>query len=194
MIMMKNSNRYTKGWLVALFVLLTTLCRAESYTVTTAGMLPELVGDKKNSITELTLSGQLNGTDFAFIREMSALKELDMLNTEIVAGGDPYVYDRITTGNIFPYIAFSKWHDCLAPLESVVLPKDITIIEGEAFSGLETLKTVTLPEGLVSMGNSAFQSTGLTTVTFPSTLQVIDDYAFGNCDNLTSIHIPASLQ
>ena len=194
MIMMKNSNRYTKGWLVALFVLLTTLCRAENYTVTTAGMLPELVGDKKNSITELTLSGQLNGTDFAFIRQMAALEKLDMLNTEIVAGGDPYVYDRITTGNIFPYIAFSKWHDCLAPLESVVLPKDITIIESEAFSGLETLKTVTLPEGLVSMGNSAFESTGLTTVTFPSTLQVINHYAFGNCDNLTSIHIPASLQ
>ena len=195
MIMMKNSNRYTKGWLVALFVLLTTLCRAESYTVTTAGTLSSLVGDKKNSITELTLSGQLNGTDFAFIREMSALKKLDMLNTEIVAGGDPYVYDRITADDILPSAVFCKWYgEMLAPLESVVLPKDITIIESEAFSGLETLKTVTLPEGLVSMGNSAFQSTGLTTVTFPSTLQVIDGYAFYNCDNLTSIHIPASLQ
>lgn len=82
---------YDKVWQVAFFVLLVTASsvKAETIHVATAGTLPELLGDRQNTVTELTLTGELNGTDFIFIRQMSALTMLDMSGAQIVAGGEP---------------------------------------------------------------------------------------------------------
>jgi hypothetical protein len=53
------------------------------------------------------------------------------------------------------------------------------------------LTSVTILEGVTSIGNSAFTScNGLTSVTLPNSLTSIGNYAFGNCTNLTEITIP----
>ncbi len=50
--------------------------------VATAGTLPNLISeDEKYQIEELTLTGELNGTDFKFIREMAGdIVSLDHLD------------------------------------------------------------------------------------------------------------------
>ena len=91
--------------------------------VAKAGTLPSLISeDEKYQIEELTLTGELNGTDFKFIREMAGdivsykniptevynlpnltvlhnptdgiLTSLDLSNTKIVEGGENYNYIR----------------------------------------------------------------------------------------------------
>ena len=84
--------------------------------VATAGTLPNYISDAdKYSIEELTLTGELNGTDFRLLRDMAGdnylgqptegkLKVLDISGARIVAGGERYLdTDQInySGGNIF---------------------------------------------------------------------------------------------
>ena len=53
------------------------------------------------------------------------------------------------------------------------------------------IKYVTLPDGLTSIGNSAFDGcSDLTSITIPNSVTSIGDYAFSGCSGLTSITIP----
>ena len=52
------------------------------------------------------------------------------------------------------------------------------------------IQTVTVGEGVTSVSKKAFEQSNLSSVSLPSTLTLIDDYAFGRCDGLTTIDIP----
>ncbi len=57
------------------------------------------------------------------------------------------------------------------------------------FSDCTGLTSVTIPDGVTSIGNSAFNhSSGLTNVTIPDSVTSIDVFAFSSCDNLTDIY------
>ena len=63
-----------------------------------------------------------------------------------------------------------------------------------AFLGNETLKKVTVPEGVTSIKAGAFQScSALTDVVLPEGLETIGDSAFEN-SNLTNINIPSTVK
>jgi hypothetical protein len=74
-------------------------------------------------------------------------------------------------------------------IKSVVIPSSVKVIRASAFYECESLEKVTLPEGLFYIGDGAFSFTGLTSVTFPKTLEYLDK-AFYRCDNLAEINIP----
>lgn len=70
---------------------------------------------------------------------------------------------------------------------SLVIPNGTEKVRSHGFNGYQTLLSVTIPEGLVSIGKQAFQGCGLTVLELPSTITSIGDYAFNNCSSLTSI-------
>lgn len=76
-------------------------------------------------------------------------------------------------------------------LESLVLPASITAIPDYAFHYCKSLTSVTLPEGLLTIGESAFPSS-LTSVNLPSSLKSIGKNAFAGTQ-LTSAVLPAGL-
>ena len=76
-----------------------------------------------------------------------------------------------------------------ANLTEYTLPKDVTIIGSMAFSDNFTeLKTVHLPEGLVTIADRAFRYSGLETITFPSTLKYLYAEAFYGSNVLKTIY------
>lgn len=69
-----------------------------------------------------------------------------------------------------------------------------TSISGGAFGLCRSLTSITLPEGVESIGNSAFQDcSSLTAITLPKNVTNIGDLAFATCDSLTSITIPKNV-
>ena len=77
---------------------------------------------------------------------------------------------------------------------NVVVEKGITGIGTYAFESCYTLASVTLPDSLETIGESAFAGSGLTSVILPDGLTDIEGAAFKNCPNLTSVTIPGSVK
>jgi hypothetical protein len=73
--------------------------------------------------------------------------------------------------------------------------KDTKIIAGEAFKGCNTNEEldVKLPEGLISVGPSAFSGCSLQSIALPSTMTEIGECAFEGAKYLKSVTIPSSI-
>ena len=135
------------------------------------GNLHLIISDKdKFSVTELSITGQLNGDDLAMLREMAGytmmgnktkgnLVRLDLSNAEFVPGGGIYARTReggecvIERENVVPERAFRK---CIK-LKVVVLPKNTIEIEAHAFERCTSLTSVTFNEDLQFIGERAFR-------------------------------------
>ena len=180
-----KSTKHLLLIIIALISLNVNAQEAVSLTVNveTAGTLPDLIpSSQKNQITNLTLTGNLNGTDIRYIREMAGcdymgnstegkLSVLDLSKAQIVEGGEAYYWSGVT--------------NYYSSLNSIGI---------FAFRGCSGLTSVTIPNSVTTIGNSAFYDcTGLTSVTIPNRVTSIGDNAFDRCSGLTSIAISNSV-
>lgn len=62
-------------------------------------------------------------------------------------------------------------------------------IDYRSFSRKMNLKKITLPRTLKSIGRQAFQSSGITEIVIPGSVEKIDDLAFANCISLSKVTI-----
>ena len=149
-----------------------------------AGTLPDRISkSKKYLITNLKIVGEVNGTDWRFIREMAGcdyymditdgkLSILDLSDAKIVEGGIPYV---TASGINDQYTSNDK-------------------LGGLALSGCSGLTSLTIPSSVTSIGYCAFEGcSGLTSLIIPSSVTSIESGAFGFCSSLTSLSIPSSV-
>ena len=206
-----NSKITFKFLLVVISLLLSFNLQAQkvppiTVNVATAGTLPNLIAStKKYQITNLTVTGYLNGTDLLFIREMAGsnvngnitlgkLSVLDLSRANIVAGGDYYFISNSESfsskSNLIGNYAF---YGCTS-LTSMTIPSRVTSIGGDAFGNCTGLTSITIPSSVTSIGDGTFMNcTGLTSITIPSSVTSIGDDAFYGCTGLTSITIPSSV-
>ena len=85
------------------------------------------------------------------------------------------------------------FRDCPS-LSSVTIPDGVTTIGGFAFNGCTSLTSVTIPDSVTTIGDWAFSDcTTLASVTIPDSVTTIGEYAFYNCTTLASVTIPNSV-
>lgn len=89
------------------------------------------------------------------------------------------------TNNITPFKGRSE-------IQSVVIQTGVTHIGSLSFWDCMELTSVSLPNGLQSIGTGAFQGCGMTEVEIPATVSSIDADAFCFCP-LTSVTVPESM-
>ncbi len=94
-----------------------------------------------------------------------------------------------STYEIYPY----AFHGC-SDLTSITIPEGVTSIGEEAFRSCSSLTSITISNSVTSIGKRAFSNcTGLTSITIPNSVTSIGDSAFSYCTELTSITIPNSV-
>ena len=171
------------------------------------GTLPQKISDfDKNLITHLKIKGKINGTDLRFIREMAGvsvsgektdgeLANLDLSEAQIVSGGDCYYQDyfnnkHYTSDDELGFCAFLK----CSSLKAISLPGDLKSVGESAFYGCSSLETLNLPSGITSIDKDAFFGcSSLEALNLPSGITSIGDYAFYGCSSLRSLPLPSGL-
>ena len=181
-----------------------------------AGTLRSMVSEaKKNKITNLKLSGELNVDDFKFVRELAGcyndagqrydgnLQHIDLGDVRFIGDGEltvsiydnsPYIHNgsdiaTFTNNTIGRYLFMG-----LDKMQSIVLPEGLSSIDFFAFCGCTSLVSISLPKSLTSIDSSAFAyCTSLASISLPEGLVSIGSYVFGGCTNLASITLPNSL-
>ncbi len=78
-------------------------------------------------------------------------------------------------------------------LKSVEIPETVVSI-GKAAFYQSSLENVNLPEDLTSIGTSAFRDTNLTEIKIPDTVTELNGGMFYNCQKLKSVTLPANLE
>ena len=134
--------------------------------VAQAGTLSTVIGEDKENITKLKLTGNLNDTDVQYLEEMireAALQELNLKDAQL------YTIESL------------RFCDCKS-LTSLVLPDVLQRIEKAAFSNCTGLTTILLPAGLEYMYGAFGGNIGLTSIyaNMPTPLQ--DAYSFVGVD------------
>lgn len=184
-----------------------------SINVTTAGTLSSKIAEsKKYQIKSLTITGNLNGTDIRYLREMAGrdvngsktngiLEKLDLSKATIVSGGDYYYttnpsssynsYRKYTSNN---QISDYMFYGCTT-LTNLTLPQNSTAIGANAFAGCLNLSNISMPEGIQTIGESAFDGDiSLTRISIPDMTTSIGNYAFQGCSGLTTLILSSSVK
>ena len=98
------------------------------------------------------------------------------------------------TGIKMDYIAW-EWMEWKKQVTSVSLPENLTIIDGyQAFADFK-ISSITLPEGLTSLGESLVfhRCTSLTSIVLPAGISTIPQSTFLKCTSLATVTLPAAL-
>ena len=150
-------------------------------------------------ITDLKLTGELNGTDISFIRTLvkKNLRFLDLSEARIVEGGAIYYSNYRTSNDIIgSYMFYNPDYSPISPcaISKINLPNSVTGIEEGAFKSCTRLTDINIPNSVTSIERSTFYScTGLTSINIPGSVTTIGSNAFYSCTSLTDINIPNSV-
>lgn len=148
----------------------------KTLTVETAGTLESLIpADEKDRLWGLELSGTLDEADYAFMRSMPKLIQVDLSGIE----------DTTMPDGCFKSKA----------IEKIVLPQKLEAIPAEAFYGSK-ITSIAIPASVLSIGYNAFYECRSLAgeLVLPERLQTIGGGAFEYCEKLTgNLTIPGSV-
>lgn len=161
-------------------------------TLEVAGTLAEKIGDKKDVISKLIVSGPFDADDVTTMKALPKLQSIDMKGVIIVGGDKTYNSWYKLEDNVIGKFMFGNLSSFL--LEELILPTTIIAIDDEAFRGMYNLKSLDIPDGVNVIGTCAFAScSGLESITLPSKLKVIEAETFQDCAKLSFILLPEKL-
>ena len=186
----------------------------------TSDLLDKVGKNNSNSVVSLKVKGSINSYDIMVIRnKMDNLHYLDLSDANVVENSYEYYTGCSTKNDIIGRNAFRE----LSKLVTISLPNSVKAIESGALYNCTKLKSVVLPEKLLSIQNAwnwddgvfancssltdvkfkacnnigirAFSGCyALNHITLPSDLKTIDQYAFAGCSSLHSVDFPPLLE
>lgn len=165
---------------------------------TTSGIQQQIQEKELRNVVSLKVKGSINSYDIMIMRnKMINLHYLDLQDVDVVANPYEYYTGYCTQDNVLGPHSFAD----LSKLITVKLPNSVTHIN-EAFNNCSQLRSVVLPEKLISLGteyggwsmsSGAFSNcTMLKEVTMPSA-KLVGGNSFSYCSSLKQITLPSNV-
>lgn len=175
-----------------------------------AGTLEECIaaaGKEYAKVKNLKVTGQINATDFYFMRDkMDILQALNLKEVVITeyesSGADEIPYEamrgksslmRLVLPDKLTKIGSGAFNECNNIVGSLLIPDGVTEIKESAFSGCKSMTgTLSLPSTLNKIGSYAFSNCGFScNLILPAQLTYIGESVFSCCYNLYGdLHLP----
>ncbi len=126
------------------------------------------------SLTSINIPSQVKTIPYWAFQNCSSLRNINLSNVTKI---EPYAFNGCSS------------------LTSVTFSANLQSIGDGAFKDTKALKTVNLPSQLTYLGDSAFEASGLTSITIPTSVKEMpSNYgAFENCKSLKTATINASV-
>ena len=124
--------------------------------------------------------------------------ELDEEGVLIISGtGDMYnyyfdSYEEYDDGDFDEFDVPWADYEYNDMIQSVYIKEGVTSIGSGAFCGLDTLKEVSIPQGLQRIGYEAFYRSGTTEIRIPDSVKTIKQRAVLDCENLKKIIVDSN--
>ena len=116
----------------------------------------------------------------------------DTIREEVVAeNGDVFTYESIDseTVRVTGFSGASAPHAVVVPAK--MNDKTVTEIGEAAFKAASNISVLTLPEGLLKIGNAAFAYSAIAEINLPASLTTIETLAFAECKHLSKVNFAA---
>lgn len=151
-------------------------------------------GYQYNGIYSGSLTGTIGAADVEVILSFSKVNSgscgdnatWSYQNGTLTISGSGPMYDYASTNE-------QPWRHFFDQITSISVDSGITRIGTRAFASLYSLSSVSLPQSIQSIGESAFFGSSVSDIWIPKGVTDIERYAFNYCDNLTSINIPSTV-
>lgn len=137
--------------------------------------------------------------------ELKRVVEEDIVNGTVVIpegvtriAGDAFLFCKNMLSSVkiaesVKYIGGGAFSSC-TNLNSIDLPKGLTVLGADVFSGCSSLTSINIPESITYIPPYTFRGcSSLTSVSLPDGIDDIGQYAFQGCTSLANIHIPKSV-
>lgn len=130
--------------------------------------------------------------------EKTAVKKVDLsgaYNLTDIYTGAFMSCDKLTTvkiGSNLRHIQYNTFFKC-TKLSNFDFGgnNNLNMIEDKVFFGCTALKSIKLPQSIMSISGDAFSRSGLTSVEIPNGVRGISSYAFEGCQSLTTVTFKA---
>ena len=125
----------------------------------------------------------------------SSLQEINLPENVEFTGTSPFAGTAYLNGLPDGFLVFGKFllgYKGSCP-SSITVPEGVESVCDSAFSG-KSISSVTFPSSLRRIGKNAFYNCRMARLTFPEGLQVIDDSAFENINSLSTVNFPRTLK
>lgn len=189
-----------KSLFIALALCVSFFCAMSQTTpsrtvVSSPGKLYDILwGDKEPyPISELTITGEMDSTDFGAIKTVQGLSYLDISKVKVVRIIPSLIKPGIDTVNINRIPNYSLENSIF---KTIVLPESIVSIGDYAFKNSENIITIKVQGMVSSIGIGAFSGcTNLFDIDVSNTsITRIEDELFHHCTNLPAIKLPVATE
>ena len=160
--------------------------------------IPEKItyNDVEYTVTSI---GEKGLTGFSGLTSVTIPKSVTSIGRNVFLQCYKLVSVKVESGNT----VYDSREDCNAIIEtstntlvagckSTVIPNTVTTIGDFAFSTC-SVTSITIPNSVTTIGESAFSASRLTSVDIPGSVTSIGVFAFGGCTDLVSVTIPNSV-
>lgn len=148
------------------------------------GKLYKIIGIKNAlQVKELTVTGNINLSDFYFILQLDNLEILN-LKDAIYLGSKQ---DETKLNQLRRNLVKHKEH-----LKEIWFPSSMKYVPEGLFHDCMELRRIVLPTCIKSIGNHAFYNSGIKEITIPTSVDSIGTNAFDNCPYLEKVRVEDS--